>query len=103
MNRTVEEALDAAVTNWNAMSRAEEDEAEPAADRFEASFYRFIDVFRDWMAGLDPRPQTMEALYRLPEVRAIAEKLPGPLQLNFETEAELILDGMERIGEDKYD
>jgi len=103
MNMKVAQALNAALTNWNAMSGSGEDEAESAADRFEASFYLLIDAVRDWVDGLDPRPRTLEQLYRLPTVETIVERLPAPLQLNFETEAELIIDNIRRVDEDKYD
>ena len=96
-------ALDAAVANWNALSGAGYDRAESAADEFEASFYRFIDALRDWVNRLSKRPQTLEELLGLPVMREIARRLPEPLHLNLETEAELILENTVRTEEDKYD
>ncbi len=36
-------------------------------------------------------------------VEEILELLPVPLHLNFETEAELIFEGVDRIDDEKYD
>jgi hypothetical protein len=103
MSAKVEQALAAALRNWNAMSGAGGDEAESAANEFEASFYQFIDALREWVDGLEKRPQTLEEFMELPLIQDILDLLPAPLLLNFETEAELILEQQIRVDEDKYD
>ncbi|CAG7627136.1 hypothetical protein ACFQI7_14705 [Paenibacillus allorhizosphaerae] len=103
MDAKVEKALDTALANWAAMAKSSHEEAEAAADGFEASFYAFIDAVREWVDRLKPRPQTLEQLLALPEVAEIVDRLPAPLVLNFETEAELILEHVVRDEEDKYD
>jgi hypothetical protein len=104
MNEQVNEALDTALRNWNAMSNSSYDEAEGSADQFESSFYTFIDAVRLWAnTDLKPMPQTVEQFLALPIVFAIFDKLPAPLHLNFETEAELIVDQIIRIDDEKYD
>jgi hypothetical protein len=103
MIEDIEKALADALRNWNTMAGAGHDEAEAAANEFEASFYHFIDALREWVNGLERRPQTMEEFMELPEIQDILVLLPAPLLLNFETEAELILEQQIRIDEDKYD
>ncbi|WP_159884563.1 hypothetical protein [Paenibacillus puerhi] len=103
MDTKVRLTLDAALRNWTSMSAADEEEAEGTANEFEASFYQFIDAFRDWVNGLDPRPVTLEELLELPDVQTITDRLPAPLYLNFETEAELIVDRFSRVDDEKYD
>ncbi|WP_238402983.1 hypothetical protein [Paenibacillus mesophilus] len=103
MNTKVEQALNTVLGNWKSMSGAEGDEAESTANTFEATFYQFIDAVRDWINGMEKRPQNMEELMELSLVQHILDRLPLPLHLNFETEAELILDDKIRIDEDKYD
>ncbi|WP_258881626.1 hypothetical protein [Paenibacillus sp. sptzw28] len=97
------QALNGALRNWESMSGSDSDEAESTADEFEASFYNFIDALREWVYGLDSRPVTMEEFSALPLVQTILERLPAPLYLNFETEAELILENKSRVEDDKYD
>jgi hypothetical protein len=103
MNAKVQQALDAALRNWKSMSEADIGKAEPIANEFESSFYIFIDNVREWVNGLDQRPQTLEEFLELAMVKDILELLPAPLHLNFETEAELIIENKSRIEEDKYD
>lgn len=103
MDNKVEQALLAALTNWNWMAKSDGDEAEAAADAFQASFYRFIDAVREWYDDLRPQPRTVEEMMELPTMRTIFERLPAPLHLNVETEAELIFDKQIRIDDDKYD
>ncbi|MFB9325128.1 hypothetical protein ACFFSY_04220 [Paenibacillus aurantiacus] len=98
-----EPALTEMLRNWQDMSSAEEAEAEEAAERFEASFYRFIDAFRVWVWRLASPPVTIDELLALPAVRLLTDRLPAPLLLNFETEAELILERQGREEEEKYD
>lgn len=98
-----EEALSAMLQHWQAMSAADEEEAEEMAERFEAAFYRFIEVFREWVEQLDSRPSTIEDLLALPAVQSLTDRLPAPLLLNFETEAEFIVERQEREEEERYD
>ncbi|RAV22890.1 hypothetical protein DQG23_01390 [Paenibacillus contaminans] len=103
MSNHVIDALDTALRSWNAMAGSGQENAEAAADSFEASFYRFIDTVREWVYGLEQPPQSMEELFDLPLIQTVLDRLPAPLYLNFETEAELMIDGIVRIDEDKYD
>jgi hypothetical protein len=103
LENKVEQALDTALKQWEAMSGAGGADAEPVADEFQSSFYLFIDALREWVDELSPRPQTLEQLLELPFVQKLAGKLPAPLYLNFETEAELIIENERRIDDAKYD
>ncbi|MDD9268798.1 hypothetical protein ACFPES_17290 [Paenibacillus sp. GCM10023248] len=103
MNPPVKQALQTTIDNWNAMTASHGDEQEAVADQFQSSFYAFIEVFRDWVLSLLPRPHTVSELFDLDMVQDILDVLPAPLHLNFETEAELILDNLLRVDEDKYD
>lgn len=103
MNPNVKQALQTTIDNWNAMSASKNDEQEAVADQFQSSFYQFIDAFREWVSELEPRPQTIDELMDLDMVQDILDMLPAPLHLNFETEAELIMDNVLRIDEDQYD
>lgn len=103
MSTKLLQAVDTALMNWNAMSKADEEEAESTADAFQASFYRFIDELRAWVNELDERPESLEALLELPVIEGIVDRLPAPLYLNFETEAELILENKLRTDDEKYD
>jgi hypothetical protein len=103
VNTTIKQALETTLRNWNSMSGSDNDEAESTANEFESSFYLFIDAVREWTYGLDQQPQTLDEFLGLPMIQEILNLLPGPLYLNFETEAELIVDNKRRIDEDKYD
>ncbi|WP_426446334.1 hypothetical protein ACP26L_21875 [Paenibacillus sp. S-38] len=103
MNQKVESLLHTTLENWNAMAGAGGGGEEAEASEFESSFYRLIDAVREWYQALENPPRTLEAFMELPEVESLTGRLPGPLHLNFETEAELILENVSRIDEDKYD
>ncbi|WP_028549576.1 hypothetical protein [Paenibacillus sp. UNC451MF] len=103
MNEKVTKALDTTLNHWNSMSRSDQDEAEEMANAFEASFYRFIEAVREWVNELESRPQTLDELLEHPFVQEITDQLPVPLYLNFETEAELIVENKIRIDDEKYD
>ncbi|MCZ8521899.1 MULTISPECIES: hypothetical protein [Paenibacillus] len=103
MNDQVEQALRTALEHWSAMAGAGGGGEEAEANEFESSFYRLIDAVRKWYQGLEQPPRTLEAFMDRPEVQHLVDRLPGPLHLNFETEAELIIDHVSRIEEDKYD
>ncbi|USG63284.1 hypothetical protein NDK47_13905 [Brevibacillus ruminantium] len=102
-NEKVRKALADTLERWAAMTRADIDDAESTADTFEASFYSMMEAIREWSEDLEDRPRTVEAFMELPLIAEIAEQMPAPLLLNFETEAELIVAGEYRIDEDKYD
>jgi hypothetical protein len=99
----VREACDEMIDNWNGMGRSDMDAAGDAADRFQNSFYRFVDELREWLDQQPARPQSLGEALGLPAIAELADELPGPLLLNFETELELIVEGMEREEEEKYD
>lgn len=103
METAIEQALNVTLDNWSALSRASQDDAEELADGFEASFYQLVDAVRAWYAALDPRPATLEQLMAMPLIESLADRLPAPLYLNFETEAELMIDNIEREDEERYD
>jgi hypothetical protein len=103
MDAKIKQALDAALRNWKSMSGSENEEAEAIANEFESSFYIFIDTLREWVYGLEQHPETLEELLELPMIKEVVELLPAPLYLNFETEAELIVEHKIRIDDDKYD
>ncbi|MEC0231086.1 hypothetical protein [Paenibacillus alba] len=103
MNTHVEQALLATLANWKAMTAYQSDEQEAVADQFQSSFYVFIDALREWVLALDPKPRNLDELMAMDTMQEIAERLPGPLLLNFETEAELIMDNELRVDEDSYD
>lgn len=103
MNAKVEQALNITLRNWNSMSGSNNEEAESTANEFESSFYLFIDTVREWADGLYPRPQTLEEFLEQPMIQHIFDLLPAPLHLNFETEAELIVENKRRIDDAKYD
>ncbi|MDF2670691.1 MAG: hypothetical protein K0R67_2997 [Paenibacillus sp.] len=104
MNARVQQALEITLSNWKAMSESSNhDESEATANEFEDSFYVFIDAVREWYNELDQRPQTLEELAEQPVVLEVVDKLPEPLHLNFETELELIFEGISRVDDEKYD
>ncbi len=102
MDIEVEQALATTLSNWKRMSQVNEEE-ESIANAFEASFYLFIDCVREWFSTLTQQPQTLEAFLALPMIEAIVEQLPPALHLNFETEAELIIEHKYQINDAKYD
>jgi hypothetical protein len=103
MDPNVKQALDTTLKNWQSMTSYQSDEKEAVADQFQSSFYVFIEAVRVWTLGLDDMPQTLDDMLEIPMIQEIFDLLPAPLHLNFETELELILDGVEREEEDKYD
>ena len=99
----MQEAFEEMIRNWNRMGSSDMDEAGDAADRFERSFYLFIDEVKDWFAQRGTKPQSLDEALALPEMEAFAEELPGPLLLNFETELELIVEGLVREEDEKVE
>lgn len=103
MDTTIERALGVMLENWDLLKKSQEDDAEEDANQFEASFYALIDEIRDWFAGLEEAPKSLDEAVRLPEMDQILKRLPGELVLNFETELELIVEGETREEDERYD
>jgi hypothetical protein len=103
MKASVTEAFKEMLENWSAMQRSDMDSAGDDADRFQDSFYRFIDELKEWIEQLTDQPRDLGAALAMPEIDAFVEQLPGPLYLNFETELELILEGITRTEDERYD
>lgn len=100
----MQEAFQEMVQNWNRMGSTHDmDEAGDAADRFERSFYAFIEEVKAWVDALEKKPQSLDEALALPEIEAFSEELPGPLLLNFETELELIVEGLSRETDEKVE
>lgn len=100
MINRVKEKLAAALEDWEMMKKASEDESEECAERFERHFYEFIDELKIWYQHLEQPPTTIDEAENLIEIREIIESLPAPLELNFFTELELIIEGEEQV---RYD
>ncbi|MDF0725747.1 hypothetical protein PY093_03340 [Cytobacillus sp. S13-E01] len=81
--------------DWEMMSKTYDDEGAHWAERFEHHFYLFIEELKKWFNTLENRPQTVEEAEELPEIKELIEEIPGPLQLNFLTELEEIVDQTE--------
>ncbi|KEO84467.1 hypothetical protein EL26_05045 [Tumebacillus flagellatus] len=101
--KEMQEAFETMQENWRMMQSSDFDSAAEDAERFEGSFYKFIDAVREWVDALQEKPATLEALLARPELQAFADELPAPLLLNFETELELIFEGITREEDEKYD
>lgn len=84
----MDEALDVVVHNWQTMQSSDPDDAGEDAERFEQSFYRFIDVVAAFLTDHAKRPKGLEEALDIPEISALRERIPAPLQLNFDTEVE---------------
>lgn len=96
MFNNVREALQIALDDWQMMQQTSGDEGAEWAERFERHFYEFIDEFKKWYHQLKDKPGTLEDAEELQEVKEIEALLPTPLHLNFMTELDLIVDGIER-------
>jgi len=103
MKASVTEAFETMLANWQLMSRSDMDSAGDDADRFQDSFYQFIEEVKEWLEGLADKPRDLGAALAMPEIDAFVEQLPAPLYLNFETELELILEGITRTEDARYD
>lgn len=90
METAIEKALEFTLKNWEYMLNEENDNG--FSDEFMSAFYRLSDVLRDWVNGLEQRPQTVEELLELPAIKEILEQLPAELHLNFHTQLGLIID-----------
>ncbi|SDL93941.1 hypothetical protein [Bacillus sp. OK048] len=96
INRVLEK-LETALEDWELMKRASENETEDCAERFEMHFYDFIDELKIWFQHLEHAPSTIEEAENLIEIKEIIERLPAPLELNFLTELELIVEGEDQV------
>lgn len=99
----IESSLATVLNNWERMQKSEMMEADTDAEQFEASFYAFIKQVSLWMNSLPQKPSTLEEALQHPVVAQIAERLPAVLYLNFETEIDLLCDGIIREADEKYD
>ncbi|WP_180232920.1 hypothetical protein [Bacillus sp. AFS055030] len=52
---------------------------------------------KKWWETLDPKPTNIEEAQELPEVKKWMQQIPDPVQLNFLTELEDILDGFDTV------
>jgi hypothetical protein len=93
----VKEKWKAALHDWELMKTASEEESEEVAERFEMHFYQFIDELKSWYQHLEQPPTTIEEAENLSEIKEVLEQMPAPLELNFYTELELIIEGEERF------
>jgi hypothetical protein len=93
----VKEKLKIALEDWEMMKKASEDESDETAERFERHFYEFIDELKIWYQHLEQPPTTIEEAETLTEISELLDLLPSPLELNFLTELELIIEGEERV------
>ena len=91
------EKLKTALEDWEMMKIASENDSEDCAERFEMHFYAFIDELKIWFQHLEHAPSTIEAAENLIEIREIIQRLPAPLELNFLTELELMIDGEDQV------
>ncbi|PWK14338.1 hypothetical protein [Tumebacillus permanentifrigoris] len=90
--------------NWQRMQSSDFDNAAEDAERFEGSFYKFTEAVQAWIKSLEePKPHDLAAVLELPEIQAFSDELPTPLMLNFETELELMMEGITREPDEKYE
>lgn len=92
MQHDMQGAFSTMLENWNKMQRSELEEAQDDAERFELSFYDFMEEVEKWLKTLNKKPTNYEETTNLPEIKEIMEQLPVPLYINFETELELIIE-----------
>jgi len=78
--------------NWETMKNSQTEDASEDADRFEQSFYRWIDELKAWLLSLDKSIKNVEQVKELPFINDMLNKLPDPLLLNYEIEIENIID-----------
>lgn len=95
MDAKIEKALEFTLSNWEYMLNQENDNG--FSDEFMSAFYRLSDVLRDWVNGLEQRPNTVEELLESPTIKEILEKLPEELHLNFHTQLGLIIDNKTEV------
>jgi uncharacterized protein with von Willebrand factor type A (vWA) domain len=93
--RIIDEYFETAMEAWSMMQKTSGDEGAEWAERFERYFYEFIDELKKWWATLHPKPTNLDEAEELPEIKKWMEQIPAPVQLNFLTELEDILDGFD--------
>jgi hypothetical protein len=93
--KLIDEHFETAMEAWSMMQKTSGDEGAEWAERFETYFYEFIDELKKWWENLQPKPTTMEKAEELPEIKKWMEQIPAPVQINFLTELEDIMDGFE--------
>ena len=103
MEHRVDQALQSMLEYWREMKKSEKEDAEEDANQFEASFYTFIEAVKEWIQGRHPFPKSLDEALSLPEIQKWEAELPPMLVLNFETELELMVEGIEREEEARYD
>jgi hypothetical protein len=95
MKKLMDEYFETAMEAWSMMQKTSGDEGAEWAERFERYFYEFIDELKTWWKTLEPKPTNINEAEQLPEIKKWLEQIPAPVQLNFLTELEDILDGIE--------
>jgi hypothetical protein len=95
--KKIDEYFETAMEAWSMMQKTSDDEGAEWAERFERYFYEFIDELKKWWATLDPKPKDIEEAEELPEIKKWMEQIPAPVQLNFLTELEDIVDGVDTV------
>jgi hypothetical protein len=91
----IEENFQTALEAWSMMQKTEGDEGAEWAERFEQYFYLFIDDLKAWWFLLEKKPKNIDDAEQLPEIQNWMNQLPSPVQLNFITELEELIDGIE--------
>ncbi|QSO47814.1 hypothetical protein [Alicyclobacillus mengziensis] len=91
VDEQVRESLNEMLQLWNRMKTSEMDEAGDDADRFQMTFYMFMEHVEKWVQPLQQRPADAEEARLNPEFQKLFESLPDPLQIPFETELDAIL------------
>jgi hypothetical protein len=95
--KKIDENFETAMEAWSMMQKTSGDEGAEWAERFERYFYEFIDEVKKWWKTLDLKPKDIEEAEELPEIKKWMERIPAPVQLNFITELEDILDGVDTV------
>ncbi|MBM6617935.1 hypothetical protein [Bacillus suaedaesalsae] len=93
--KKIDDYFETAIEAWSMMQKTSDDEGAEWAERFERYFYEFIDELKKWWLTLDSKPTSIEELEELPEIRKWMQQIPDPVQLNFITELEDLVDGLE--------
>lgn len=88
------------LTYWQAMQSSDIDDAGDDAERFEQSFYRLIDALSRWVHLRGQGTQTVSDVLSWPGLVALRERLPVPLQLNFDTEIEDLCEARMKLEDD---
>ncbi|AST89846.1 hypothetical protein ACWE42_11685 [Sutcliffiella cohnii] len=93
--KKIDEHFETTMEAWGMMQKTSGDEGAEWAERFERYFYEFIEELKKWWMTLDSKPTTIEELEELPEIKKWMDKIPAPVQLNFLTELEDMLEGVD--------